>query len=150
MKKTIQPLLLSGAILAVLLMAACKPAETPETQAPPEPEPTTSAVADVPPATEPAADTMPVEAAPEAAADTMPPATVVGADYPVARDACLAEVAAKTGAPLDQLKAVEVLWAQAGVGVTVQVPGADAPWFCLSNEQGKVQNASYTGSEGKL
>ncbi|RZA36682.1 MAG: hypothetical protein EOP92_04045 [Lysobacteraceae bacterium] len=77
-------------------------------------------------------------------------AAVVGAEYPLARDACLAEVAKKTGVPQDTLVATEVLWAEAGVGVTVQVPDADAPWSCLSDEKGKVQGAAYTGSEGKL
>jgi hypothetical protein len=74
----------------------------------------------------------------------------VGDDYPVARDACLAAVAKATGVALSALTATEVLWAEAGVGVTVQVPGADAPWSCLSDEQGNVQGAAYTGSEGKL
>ena len=65
-------------------------------------------------------------------------------------DACLAAVAKKTGVAQDKLVATEVLWAEAGVGVTVRVPDADAPWSCLSDEKGKVQGAAYTGSEGKL
>ncbi len=90
----------------------------------------------------------PVDTANPASAPT--DAAIVGAEYPLARDACLAEVAKKTGVPQDKLVATEVLWAEAGVGVTVQVPDADAPWSCLSDEKGKVQGAAYTGSEGKL
>ena len=44
----------------------------------------------------------------------------------------------------------DVMTAEAGVGVTIKVPDADAPWSCLSDASGKVQGASYTGSEGKL
>ena len=87
---------------------------------------------------------MPTEPAP--ASNT----AVVGADYPIARDACLAAVAKTTNVAQDKLVATEVLWAEAGVGVTVQVPDADAPWSCLSDEKGNVQGAAYTGSEGKL
>lgn len=90
-------------------------------------------------------------ATPAAPPPAVPAASAgVGDDYPVARDACLAAVAKATGVALSALTATEVLWAEAGVGVTVQVPGADAPWSCLSDEQGNVQGAAYTGSEGKL
>lgn len=116
------------------LLGACKPAE------PPAP----AAAAEAAPATPAAAVPAPAATAPAAAAP------VVGADHPVARDACLAEVAKQTGVAQDKLVATEVLWAEAGVGVTVQVPDADAPWSCLSDEKGKVQGAAYTGSEGKL
>ena len=50
----------------------------------------------------------------------------------------------------EQLSVTEVLWAEAGVGVTIEVPGAQAPWSCLSDENGNVQGAAYTGSEGRL
>ncbi|MET0717605.1 MAG: hypothetical protein ABWY34_04290 [Pseudoxanthomonas sp.] len=129
---------LLACLSTVVLLQACKPAEAPA--------PTPSA-----PAPDSAA---PVAAAPEPAASTatatQATTPVVGAEYPLARDACLAEVARQTGVPQDKLVATEVLWAEAGVGVTVQVPDADAPWSCLSDEKGKVQGAAYTGSEGKL
>ena len=126
--------LLGTCLVASALLVACKPS-APETTTP-------APVAASEPA--PAATPAPVEA-------TTPPGdVVVGADYPVARDACLAAVAKKTGVAQDKLVATEVLWAEAGVGVTVRVPDADAPWSCLSDEKGKVQGAAYTGSEGKL
>ena len=99
---------------------------------------------------EPAASAAPAAPATPVAPPPAVPAAGVGDDYPVARDACLAAVAKATGVALSALTATEVLWAEAGVGVTVQVPGADAPWSCLSDEQGNVQGAAYTGSEGKL
>lgn len=126
-------------ISVAALLAACKPAEAPVASDPivtPQEAPASAPVATV---DVPAADTT-------SAADT----PVIGADYPLARDACLAEVAKKTGVAQEKLIATEVLWAQAGVGVTVKVPDADAPWSCLSDEKGKVQGAAYAGSEGKL
>jgi hypothetical protein len=112
-------------IVAAVCLAACAPA--------PAPAPQTTAPA-------------PMPSGPAAASTTAP----VGADYPLARDACLAAVAKQANVPQDKLVATEVLWAEAGVGVTVQVPDADAPWSCLSDEKGNVQGAAYTGSEGKL
>lgn len=67
-----------------------------------------------------------------------------------AEKACLAEVAKKTGVAVSKLSVTDVMTAEAGVGVTIKVPDADAPWSCLSDARGKVQGASYTGSEGKL
>lgn len=67
-----------------------------------------------------------------------------------AEAACLAAVAKSTHVEQAKLKVTDVLTAEAGVGVTIEVPGADAPWSCLSSPQGKVQGASYTGSEGAL
>jgi membrane-bound inhibitor of C-type lysozyme len=77
-------------------------------------------------------------------------AAPVGSDYPLAREACLDAVAKATNVDRAKLKVTEVLWAEAGVGVSIEVPGADAPWSCLSSEDGKVQGAAYTGSEGAL
>lgn len=82
----------------------------------------------------------------EAAAAVPPPAD----QYPAAQAACLDAVAAKTNVDRATLTVTEVLWAEAGVGVTITVPGADAPWSCLADEDGKVQGAAYTGSEGAL
>lgn len=67
-----------------------------------------------------------------------------------AEAACLAAVAKTTNVDQAKLKVIDVVTAEAGVGVTIEVPGADAPWSCLSSPEGKVQGASYTGSEGKL
>lgn len=139
MNKTVA---LIACLSTAVLLPACKPADAPA------PTPATEATEATPTAV--AATPAPEEATVPAAAVPSADTPVVGADYPVARDACLAEVAKKTGLPQDKLVATEVLWAQAGVGVTVQVPEADAPWSCLSDEKGKVQGAAYTGSEGKL
>jgi hypothetical protein len=70
--------------------------------------------------------------------------------HPAAQSACLDAVAAKTNVDRATLTVTEVLWAEAGVGVTITVPGADDPWSCLSDEAGNVQGAAYTGSEGAL
>lgn len=138
MNKT-NPALSIISLVAIACLAACTP-----TQAPAPEATTPAAVAADPDPTATSPATAPVEPPPA------PTATVVGADYPVARDACLAAVAKQTNVAQDKLVATEVLWAEAGVGVTVQVPDADAPWSCLSDEKGNVQGAAYTGSEGKL
>ncbi|MBD9629965.1 hypothetical protein IB273_07315 [Pseudomonas sp. PDM19] len=67
-----------------------------------------------------------------------------------AEKACLAEVAKKTGVAVSKLSVTDVMTAEAGIGVTISVPEADAPWSCLSSASGKVQGASYAGSEGNL
>lgn len=134
--------LLSACLAAATCLVACKRADMPaaETGAPP-----VVAADPSPPAAAPSATI----AAPETSTATAA-TPAVGADYPVARDACLAAVAKKTGVAQEKLVATEVLWAQAGVGVTVMVPDAQAPWSCLSDEKGNVQGAAYSGSEGKL
>lgn len=68
----------------------------------------------------------------------------------VAEKACLAAVAEKVGVSANKLKVIQVLGAEAGIGVTIQVPDATAPWSCLSDKKGNVQGASFTGSEGAL
>lgn len=47
--------------------------------------------------------------------------------------------------PQTQLQVTDVMDSEAGVGVTIKVPGADAPWSCLSDKKGHVQGAAYTG-----
>lgn len=63
-----------------------------------------------------------------------------------AEKACLKAVSDKTKVAQSQLKVTDVMDSQAGVGVTIQVPGADAPWSCLSDKNGRVQGAAYTGN----
>lgn len=63
-----------------------------------------------------------------------------------AESACLKAVASKTGTAVSKLNVLEILDSEAGVGVTIEVPGAQAPWSCLSDKQGHVQGAAYTGS----
>jgi hypothetical protein len=68
----------------------------------------------------------------------------------VAEKACLEAVAKKVGVSASKLKVIEVLGAEAGIGVNIQVPDATAPWSCLSDKKGNVQGASFTGSEGGM
>jgi hypothetical protein len=68
----------------------------------------------------------------------------------VAENACLAAVAKQVGVSASKLKVIEVLGAEAGIGVTIQVPDATTPWSCLSDKKGHVQGASFTGSEGAM
>lgn len=128
MNKTVATRLLACLPIALSLAGCGKPGEV------------SASETAVPPATDPAT----ASALPDAGV----PATI-GDDYPAARDACLEAVAKETGIEQAELTATEVLWAEAGVGVTVRVPGAGAPWSCLSDEKGHVQGAAYTGPEGK-
>jgi hypothetical protein len=68
----------------------------------------------------------------------------------VAEKACLEAVAKKVGVSASKLKVIDVMSAEAGIGVTIQVPDATAPWSCLSDKKGHVQGASFTGSEGAM
>lgn len=66
----------------------------------------------------------------------------------VAEEACLAAVAKKVGVNRSKVSTIEVLTAEAGIGVTVRVQGADAPWSCTTDNNGRVQGVMFTGSEG--
>ncbi|UBO75499.1 hypothetical protein [Aeromonas rivuli] len=79
---------------------------------------------------------------PTAAAGQAAPANRASA----AETACLKAVASKTGTAVSKLNVLEVLDSEAGVGVTIEVPGSQAPWSCLSDKQGHVQGAASTGS----
>jgi len=68
----------------------------------------------------------------------------------VAEKACLAAVAKQSGVSASKLKVIDVMSAEAGIGVTIQVPDATAPWSCQSDKKGKVQGVAFTGSEGNL
>lgn len=63
-----------------------------------------------------------------------------------AEKACLKAVSDKTDVAQQQLQVIDVMDSEAGVGVTIKVPGADAPWSCLSDKKGHVQGAAYTGN----
>ena len=66
----------------------------------------------------------------------------------MAEKACLARVAKTVGKPISSLSVTEVLAGEAGIGVTIKVPGATAPWSCLSDAKGHVQGDSFTGKDG--
>ena len=74
----------------------------------------------------------------------------VRSETAVAEKACLEAVAKQVGVSASKLKVIDVMGAEAGIGVTIQVPDATAPWSCLSDKKGHVQGASFTGSEGAL
>lgn len=67
-----------------------------------------------------------------------------------AERACVAAVAKRVGVSPSRLSVLDVKGAQAGIGVTVKVPGATAPYSCLSDQQGNVQGVAFTGDEGRL
>lgn len=93
-------------------------------------------------------------AAPAGAAATnataAPTAAAARETHPVAEKACLASVARQVGVASSKLAVISAEAAEAGISVRVNVPGADAPWACMSDPKGKVWNVSYTGSEGRL
>lgn len=64
----------------------------------------------------------------------------------LAEKACLKAVSDKTDVAQQQLQVIDVMDSEAGVGVTIKVPGAEAPWSCLSDKKGHVQGAAYTGN----
>lgn len=66
----------------------------------------------------------------------------------VAEQACLAKVAKTVGLPSSSLKVTEVLAGEAGIGVTIEVPGATAPWSCQSDAKGHVSGVMFTGRDG--
>lgn len=103
-------------------------------------QPASASAASTPSAAGPAAPAPPVRPAPATAAPRE--------RNPKAESACLAAVAKTTNVARSRLKVTDVMTAQAGTGVTVSVPGADAPWSCLVDKRGRVQNAMYTGKEG--
>ncbi|QSX73988.1 hypothetical protein HIV01_012250 [Lysobacter arenosi] len=86
-------------------------------------------------------------AAPAAAA----PAASSRGSNPASEKACLTAVSKQVGVASSKLSVIGSEFSQAGTSVSVSVPGADAPWSCVSDPKGsKVWNVMYTGSEGKL
>ena len=63
---------------------------------------------------------------------------------------CLAKVAKETGVSASKLSVIHSDEAQSGIGVDIKVPDATAPWFCLADRKGKVQEARFKGSEGGM
>ena len=124
-------------VVALMGLVSCKPAH----------EAASAAPAESPPA---ATDAAPPMQEPPAAAAAAPAIGTIEPGHEVATRACLAAVAKQTNVEESRLTVTEVLWAEAGVGVTIQVPDAEAPWSCLADDKGNVQGASYTGSEGAL
>lgn len=59
---------------------------------------------------------------------------------------CLARVKQETGAPSTSTNSIEE--SEAAIEVYVNVEGADAPWKCLGNRDGSIEEVMFTGSEG--
>lgn len=83
-------------------------------------------------------------------ASMAPAATAAREKHPAAEKACLAAVAKKANMSSSRLSVIEALGAEAGISVSVKVPGADAPWACMTDKKGKPWSVKYTGSEGAL
>jgi hypothetical protein len=71
-----------------------------------------------------------------------------GGGTSLAEKACLAAVAETVNLSRDSLSVSDVTTAEAGIGVMVRVPGATAPWSCLSDAKGQVQGVMFTGKDG--
>jgi len=66
----------------------------------------------------------------------------------VAEQSCLKAVAKTVGKPRSRLSVSEVLPAGSDLTVMVIVPGATAPWSCVSDTKGRVQSTMFTGKDG--
>ena len=67
-----------------------------------------------------------------------------------ARSNCLTAVAKVVGLPRTSLSVIKAQRDASGISVEVKVPKAVAPWACLTNRQGEVEDTSFKGSEGAL
>ena len=67
-----------------------------------------------------------------------------------ARNNCLTSVAKTVGIPRGNLKVIHQTNDASGISVDVKVPKATAPWGCLTDRQGKVEDVYFKGSEGAL
>jgi hypothetical protein len=67
-----------------------------------------------------------------------------------ARSNCLASVAKTVGLPASRLTVIRQTSDASGISVDVKVPKAAAPWGCLTDRQGKVEDVHFKGSEGAL
>lgn len=63
----------------------------------------------------------------------------------VAAEACRRALAAQANRPTSDIAIAEVLEAEAGIGVTMTMAGADRPWSCMSDAAGNVQGLMYMG-----
>ncbi|MBZ4691205.1 MAG: hypothetical protein JG765_2456 [Cereibacter sp.] len=64
--------------------------------------------------------------------------------------ACRRAIASTTGRPVADVAIFDYLDSEAGTQVQASVAGAEAPWRCLSSNDGVVAEVIYTGSEGRL
>ncbi|MGP3695715.1 hypothetical protein [Rhodobacter sp. NSM] len=64
--------------------------------------------------------------------------------------ACRAAIARTNRRPVSDVAIFSYLFSEANTEVLASVAGAEAPWRCLSSNQGEVAEVTYTGSEGAL
>jgi glutamine synthetase len=67
-----------------------------------------------------------------------------------AYQACANAIASQTGNRTADVAVFNYLFSEAGTQVEATVPGATAPWRCLSANDGTVEQVMFTGSEGAL
>jgi hypothetical protein len=67
-----------------------------------------------------------------------------------ARSNCLSSVAKVVGIPSGSLKVIRQTDVATGISIDLKVPKATAPWGCLTDRQGKVEDVHFKGSEGAL
>ena len=67
-----------------------------------------------------------------------------------ANNNCLTSVAKVVGLPRASLKVIGHKSDSSGISIDVKVPKAIAPWGCLTDRQGKVEDVYFKGSEGAL
>lgn len=67
-----------------------------------------------------------------------------------AKSNCLASVAKVVGLPASRLKVIRQTSEASGASVDVKVPNATAPWGCLTDLKGRVEDVHFKGSEGAL
>ncbi|WP_339718414.1 SH3 domain-containing protein [uncultured Maritimibacter sp.] len=63
----------------------------------------------------------------------------------VAAEACRRALATQANRPTSDIAIAEVLEAEAGIGVTMTMAGADRPWSCMSDAAGNVKGLMYMG-----
>ncbi|SEM95588.1 hypothetical protein SAMN04488103_102548 [Gemmobacter aquatilis] len=67
-----------------------------------------------------------------------------------AYQACRAAIARQVGVKASDVAIFDFVMSEAGTQVRATVAGAEAPWSCLTSNDGVVQQVMYTGSEGAL
>ena len=63
---------------------------------------------------------------------------------------CVAAIAKQVGVSTKDVAVFDYQYSEAGTQIQASVAGAEAPWRCLSANDGTVAEVSYTGSEGAL
>lgn len=67
-----------------------------------------------------------------------------------AKSNCLTSIAKVVGSARGSLKVIHQTIDASGISIEVMVPKATAPWGCLTDRQGNVEDVHFKGSEGAL